>query len=151
MQRRHTTCQWNGQAARLIRNKCRGRVAQRPYVTCSMPRGRIRLRSLAYVTCSMPRGSIGAPPKRGAGVYADRSGAHQSRSGHVSAPDPPWALSKALGPHCGLSGPHTGGGPDPILGVRSVHLGVLDRLGGPDCISRGRALSHGGSDSLLTP
>jgi hypothetical protein len=78
MLRRHTACQWNGQAACLIRNKCRGRVAQRPYV---------RLRPLAYVTCSMPRGSIVAPPEREAGVYADRSGAHQSRSGHVSAPD----------------------------------------------------------------
>jgi hypothetical protein len=35
----------------------------------------------------MPRGSIGAPPERGAEVYADRFGAHQSRFGHVSAPD----------------------------------------------------------------
>jgi hypothetical protein len=65
---------------------------------------------------------------------------------------PAWALSKVLGPHCGRSGPHTGGGgPDPILGVRSVHVGVLDQLGGPDCISRGPALSHGGLGSLLTP
>jgi hypothetical protein len=40
---------------------------------------------------------------------------------------PSWALSKALGPHYGQSGPHTGGGgPDPILGVRSIHMGVLD-------------------------
>ena len=46
----------------------------------------------------------------------DRSGAYQSRSGHVSAPDPRLALSKVLGPHCGRFGPHTGGGgPDPIL------------------------------------
>jgi hypothetical protein len=36
-------------------------------------------------------------------------------------------------------------GPDPILGVRSVHVGVLDHLGGPDCISRGPTFSHGGS------
>jgi hypothetical protein len=65
---------------------------------------------------------------------------------------PAWVLSKVLGPHCGRSGPHTGGGgPDPILGVRSVHVGVLDQLGGPDCISRGPALSHGGPNSLLTP
>jgi hypothetical protein len=63
---------------------------------------------------------------------------------------PTWALSKALGSHCGWSRPLTGG-PDLILGVRSVHVGVLDRLGGPDCISRGPALSHGGPDSLLTP
>jgi hypothetical protein len=39
-------------------------------------------------------------------------------------------------------------GPDPILGVRSVHMGVLDQLGGPDCISRGPALSHGGESRL---
>jgi hypothetical protein len=43
---------------------------------------------LAYAARSMPHGSIGAPPERGAGVYADKSRAHQSRSGHVSAPDP---------------------------------------------------------------
>jgi hypothetical protein len=58
---------------------------------------------------------------------------------------PAWALSKVLGPHCRRSGPHTGGGPDPILGVRSIHLGVLDQPGGPDRISRGPTLSHGGS------
>jgi hypothetical protein len=45
-------------------------------------------RPLAYVARSMPCGSIGSPPERGAGVYAGRFGAHQSRSGHVSAPDP---------------------------------------------------------------
>jgi hypothetical protein len=63
---------------------------------------------------------------------------------------PAWALSKVLGPYCG--------GPDPIIGVwsvrvgvRSVHVGVPDQLGGPDCISRGPALSHGGPDSLLMP
>jgi hypothetical protein len=37
---------------------------------------------------SRPRGSIGSPPRRGAGVYVIRSGSHQNRSGHVSAPDP---------------------------------------------------------------
>jgi hypothetical protein len=42
-------------------------------------------------------------------------------------------------------------GPVPILGVWSVHVGVLDHLEGSDCISRGPALSHGGPDSLLTP
>jgi hypothetical protein len=64
---------------------------------------------------------------------------------------PAWALSKVLGPHCGRSGPHTGGGPDPILEVRSVHVEVPDQLRGPDCISRDPTLSHGGPDSLLTP
>jgi hypothetical protein len=32
-----------------------------------------------------------------------------------------------LGPYCGRPGPHTGGGPYPILGVRSIHVGVLDQ------------------------
>jgi hypothetical protein len=43
------------------------------------------------------------------------------------------------------------GGPDPNLVVRSVHVGVLDQLGGLDYISRGPALSHEGPDSLLMP
>jgi hypothetical protein len=76
MLRRHITCQWDGQAARLIRNKCRGHATQRPYV---------RLRPLAYVTGSKPRGSIRSPPERGAEVYA-------AWSGHVSAPGPRLAL-----------------------------------------------------------
>jgi hypothetical protein len=46
MPRRHIACQWNGQAARPVCNKCRGHAAQRPYV---------RLHPLAYVTCTMPR------------------------------------------------------------------------------------------------
>jgi hypothetical protein len=79
MLRRHITCQWNGQAARLIRNKCRGRAAQRPYV---------RLRPLAYVMGSRLRGSIGSLPERGAEAYA-------VWSRHVSAPDPCLALIKA--------------------------------------------------------
>jgi hypothetical protein len=72
MRRRHIVCQWNGQAARLIHNKCRGRAIPRPYV---------RLRPLAYVTCSRPRGSIGSPPRQGAEAYT-------IRFGHVSTPDP---------------------------------------------------------------
>jgi hypothetical protein len=73
---------------------------------------------------------------------------------------PAWALIKAR--VCSVLEPwdHTVGGPDPIrggggsdtnLGVRSVHVGVLNQLGGPDCISRGPTLSHGGLDSLLMP
>jgi hypothetical protein len=79
MRRRYIAYQWNGQAARLVCNKCRGRAAQRPYV---------RLRPLAYVTCTVPRGSIGAPPDRAAEAYT-------IWSGHVSAPDPRLALIKA--------------------------------------------------------
>jgi hypothetical protein len=70
---RHITCQF--EAARIIRNKCRGRAAQRPYV---------RLRLLAYVTGSLPRGSFGSPPERGAEAYV-------VRSVHVSALNPAWS------------------------------------------------------------
>jgi hypothetical protein len=99
----------NGQAARLIRNKCRGRAAQRPYV---------RLRPLAYVTGSRPRGSIGSPPERGAE-------ANTVWSGHVSAPDPRLALIKAwvsFVPESrdpAMSGPDpTQRDPRPVPGVR---------------------------------
>jgi hypothetical protein len=73
------------------------------------------------------------------------TGPHQTRSGHVSVPDPrlgpvqgPGVFCPGtLGPHCGWPGPHTGGsgshsrgpactrgGPGPILGVRTIYLGV---------------------------
>jgi hypothetical protein len=73
----HAACQWNGQAHVL--SVVKAHVARRRQAG---------FRPLAYAARSMPCGSIGAPPERGAGVYADRSRAHQSRSGHVSAPDP---------------------------------------------------------------
>jgi hypothetical protein len=129
MPRRHVTCQWDRQVARLIRNKCRDRAAQRPYV---------RLHPLAYVTGSVPRGSIGAPPERGAEAYA-------VWLGHVLAPDPRLALSKAWvffvpesrdpaeggpDPHTERSGTRPGGpvstcgGPGPCPEVRSVYAGI---------------------------
>jgi hypothetical protein len=117
MRRRHIACQWNGQAARLIRNKCRGRTVPRPYV---------RLRPLAYVTCSRPRGSIGSPPERGVE-------AHMVRSGHVSAPNPRLALIKAWvfsvpeSRDPAVSGPDPSQrGPEPILGVWFAPVEVLD-------------------------
>jgi hypothetical protein len=79
MLRRHIAYQRNSQATRLLCNKCRDRVAQRPY---------IRLRPLAYVMGSRPRGCIGSPPERGAEVY-------MVWSGHMSALDPRLALIKA--------------------------------------------------------
>jgi hypothetical protein len=58
---------------------------------------------------SMPRGSIGAPLERGAGVYADRSGSHQTRPGHVSALDPRLGPNRGLGVFCpGTLGPRCG-------------------------------------------
>jgi hypothetical protein len=125
MLRRHIACQRDGQAARLIRNKCRGRVTRRPYV---------RLCSLAHVTRNRPHRSIGSPPGRGAEVYADRSTPDWvwtcvntgpllgscSRPGHV--------LSWDLGTPCGRPGPHRGGGgPDPIPGVRLAQVEVRDQ------------------------
>jgi hypothetical protein len=117
MLRWHITCQWNRQAACLIRNKCRGRATQRPYV---------RLHPLAYVTCSVPHGSIGAPPERGAEAYA-------VWSGHVSAPDPRLALIEAWvffvpesrDPAVSGTDP-TQRGLEPILGVRLAPVEVLD-------------------------
>jgi hypothetical protein len=79
MPRRHITRQWNRQATRLIRNKCSGRTAQRPYV---------RLRPLAYIKGSRPHGSIGSPPERGAEAYT-------VWCRRVSALDPCLALIKA--------------------------------------------------------
>jgi hypothetical protein len=132
MLRRHITCQWNGQAACLIRNKCRGRAAQRPYV---------RLRSLAYVTGSRPRGSIGASPERGGEAYT-------VWSGHVSALDPCLALIKAwvfFVPESrdpAVSGPDpTLRGPEPILGVRFAPVEVLD-------LARRSGLYTQGSDTF---
>jgi hypothetical protein len=110
MLRRHIACQWNGQVARLIRNKCRGRAAQKPYV---------RLRPLAHVMGSRPRGSIGSPPERGAEAYA-------VWYGHVSAPDPRLPLIKAWvffvpeSRDLAVSGPDPAqGGPRPVPRVRA--------------------------------
>jgi hypothetical protein len=113
MLRQYIICQWNRQAACLIRIKCSGRAAQRPYV---------RLRPLTYITCTMPRGSIGAPPERGAEAYT-------VWSGHVSALVPRLALIKVwvfFVPESrdpAVSGPNpTQRGPEPIQGVRFVHM-----------------------------
>jgi hypothetical protein len=73
----HAACQCNGQTHVLSVMKTR--VAQRCHAG---------FRPLAYAARSMPHGSIEAPPKRGAGVCADKSRSYQSRSVHVSAPDP---------------------------------------------------------------
>jgi hypothetical protein len=117
MLRRHIACQWNGQAAHLIRNKCRGHAAQRPYV---------RLRPLAYVMGSRPRGSIESLPERGAEACV-------VWSGHVLAPDLHLALIKACvffdseSRDPAMSGPDpTQRGPGPVLGVRSASVEVLD-------------------------
>jgi hypothetical protein len=72
-------CHWNGHTHVLSVINAKTRVAQRLYA---------RFRPLAYTARSKPRGSIGPPPGRGAGVYAIRSGSHQTRSRHVSTPDP---------------------------------------------------------------
>jgi hypothetical protein len=63
-----------------------------------------------------------------------QTGPHQTRSGHVSIPDPRLGPVQGmcmfcpgtLGPHCGRPGPHTGGS-DPILGVRLAHMAVLNQ------------------------
>jgi hypothetical protein len=140
--RRHIACQWNGQATCLIRNKCRGRAAQRPYV---------RLRPLAYVTGSRPHGSIGSPPELGAEAYA-------VWSGHVSAPNPHMALIKA----CVFFVPESQDlavsgldpirrGPGPVPGVRERPWRSWTLPGGPVRRCRGPTLPHGGPDPPLIP
>jgi hypothetical protein len=142
MLRRHITCQWNGQAACLICNKCRGRAAERPYV---------RLSPLAYVTGSGPRGSIGSPPERGAEAY-------MVWSGHVSAPNPRLVLIKVQvlfvpeSRDLVVSDPDpTQRGPGPIPGSGLCPWGSWTLPGGPVRIYRGPTLSHGGPDPLLMP
>jgi hypothetical protein len=116
MLRRHIACQQGGQAARPLRNKCRDRAAQRPYV---------RLRPLAYVTGNKPRGSIGSPPERGAQ-------AHMIKPGHVSVPDP------CLGQ--GIPCPGT------LLWVtRSLLGGIRTPSKGPDTLTWGSRTVFGGS------
>jgi hypothetical protein len=142
MPRRHITCQWNGQMARLIRNKCRGRAAQRHYV---------RLRPLAYVTGSRPRGSIGSPPERGAEAYT-------VWSGHVLAPDPRLALIKAWvffvsePQDSAVSGPNpTQRGPETVLGVRLAPVEVLDLTRRSGLHIQGSGSFPWGPDPLLIP
>jgi hypothetical protein len=122
MLRGHIACQQGRQAVRPLRNKCRDRAAQRPYV---------RLCPLAYVTGNKPRCSIGSPPERGAQ-------AHRIKAGHVSIPDPClgqgipcpgtslWVAWTLLG---GIRTPSKGPGTPlgnlgPYSGVRVVRTGV---------------------------
>jgi hypothetical protein len=129
MLRGHIACQQGGQAARPLRNKCRDRAAQRPYV---------RLCLLAYVTGNKPRGSIGSLPERG-------TQAHRIKPGHVSVPDPClgqgipcpgtslWVARTLLG---GIRTPSKGpgtllGSPEPYSGVWVVRTGVRLPRGGP--------------------
>jgi hypothetical protein len=111
MLRRHITCQWNRQATRLIRNKCSGHAAQRPYV---------RLHPLAYVTGSRPRGSIGSPPEWGAEAYT-------VWSRRVSAPDPRLALIKAWVFFVPVSRDLALSGPGPTQRGPGSPVEVLDR------------------------
>jgi hypothetical protein len=127
---------------RFIRNKCRGRVAERPYV---------RLHPLAYVTGSRPRGSIGSSLEQGVE-------AHAVWSGHVSAPDHRLALIKAWVFLVSESRDPTMSGPDPIQrGLRPVPrvwlapVEVLDHTRGSGLYMQGSGAFPWGPDPLLTP
>jgi hypothetical protein len=129
----HAVCQWNGQAHVLSVMNAKAHVAQRRHA---------RFHPLAYAARSMPRGSIGTPPGQRAGVYADRSRTHQTRSGHMSALDPRAGYVLSWNPGTPLWAARIPyGGPDPILGVRFAHVEVLGQanLGGLDRIYRGPA------------
>jgi hypothetical protein len=145
MLRRHIVCQWDGQAACLIRNKCRGHVIRRPYV---------RLRPPAYVTRSRPRGSIGSPPGRGAVAQADRSAPDWVRTRVVTGP-PPGSYPRpmhVLSWDLAVRGPDPAQGrPGPVPGVRACLWRFWTLLEGPVCTYRGPALPHGGPELLLIP
>jgi hypothetical protein len=134
MLRRQIACQQGGQSARPLRNKCRDRVAQRPYV---------RLRPLAYVTGNNPRGSIGSPPERGAQ-------AHMIKPGHVSVPDP------CLGQGIPCPGTSLWVARTLLRGIRTPSKGP-DTLtwesrtvfGGPGCTYRGPVLPRGDPVQLI--
>ena len=127
----HAACQWDGQAHVLSAMNARARVAQRRHA---------RFRPLAYAARSMPRGSIGSPPERGAGVYADRSGTHQTRFGHVSAPDPSLVLNQGSSISCfGIPGPYRWRS-GPLAGGFGLHPKdpAYTRGGpGPPCVQAG--------------
>jgi hypothetical protein len=106
---------------------------------------------LAYAVRSRPRGSIGSPPGRGAGVYVIRSGSHQIRSGHVSAPDPPGSGLRSRYVLSWNPGTPLWAARTPYGGSGSHSSGSVRTRGGLDRIYRGLALSHGGPDSLLMP
>jgi hypothetical protein len=143
MLRRHIVCQRDGQAACLIRNKCRGRVIRRPYV---------RLRPPAYVTRSRPRGSIGSPPGRGAVAQADRSARNWVQTRVVIGP-PPGSCPRpvhVLSWDLAMCGPDPAqGGPGPVPGVRACLWRFCTLLGGPIYTYRGPTLFHGVPDQLL--
>jgi hypothetical protein len=111
-----------------LRNKCRDRAAQRPYV---------RLRPLAYVTGNRPRGSIGSPPEREA--QAQNKAWTRVSTGPLLRPDipcPGTSLWVAWTLYGGIRTPSKG----PVMLTwepRSV-------FGGPGCAYRGSVLLCGG-------
>jgi hypothetical protein len=122
MPSRHIACPQGGQAARDLCNKCRDRVAPRPYV---------RLCPLSYVTDRRPRGSAGSPPEWGVQACP-------TRPRQVSVSDPCMPLTQArvfFAPRScrGRSGPHLGGfrsaeTPVRYAGVRHSLTGVRIHL-----------------------
>jgi hypothetical protein len=98
MPSQHIACPQGGQVARDLYNKCRDRVAPRPYV---------RLCPLSHITSRRPRGSTGSLPEWGAQACP-------TRPGQVSVSDPCMPLTQArvfFAPRScrGQSGPHLGG------------------------------------------
>jgi hypothetical protein len=134
MLRRHIACQQGGHAARPLRNKCRDRTAQRPYV---------RLCPLAYVTGNKPRGSIRSPPERGAQ-------AHRIKPGHVSVPDP--CLGQGI-PCPGISlwvaRTLLGGIRTPSRGPGMLTWESRTAFGGPGCTHRSPVPPCGGPVQLI--
>ena len=123
----HIACQKGGQAACPLRNKCRGRAAQNPYVI---------LRPLAYVTDDKPCGNVRPSSEWGAEAL-------RIEPGHASIPD------LCLG--------HGTSSPGALLWVVRSSLGGVQTLsngsgllnfGGPGCAYRGHVPS--GPDGVVS-
>jgi hypothetical protein len=117
----HIICQKGGQAACPLRNKCRGRAAQSPYVT---------LRPLAYVTDYKPCGCIRPLVKQGAEAL-------RIEPGHASVPDP------GLGYDTPFPGTLLWAVRSSLSGVRTLSNGFgLLYFGGPGRAHRGPVSSE---------
>jgi hypothetical protein len=136
MLRQHIACQQGRQAARPLRNKCRDRVVQRPYV---------RLHLLAYVTGNKPCGSIGSPPERGAQ-------AHKIKPRHVSLSDPLLGQGiPCLGTSLWVAWTLLGGIRTPSKGLDTLTWESRTVFGGPGYAYRGLVLPRGGPVQLIAP
>jgi hypothetical protein len=133
MPRRHITCQWNGQAARLIRNKCRG----------ARPRG-LTSGSSRWLTSRAPC-NVAASGLRLSGEQKHTR--HGPDTCQLRTSAWPWLRPG----YCLSRNPRTQRDPGPVPGVRFAPVEVLDltRRSGP--YIQGSGTFPWGPDPLLIP